>query len=109
MVQLHTVFLESWKLYWNLHRSRCSRVARKHYLKMHCVKIVCISSFSGPHFPAFELNTEIYSVSLRIQPKCGKIRIRQTPNMDTHANDIITNMIASTQIRSTEIFTFIVF
>ena len=29
--------------------------------------------FSGPYFPAFELNTEIYGVNLRIQSKCRKI------------------------------------
>ena len=49
----------------------------------HCVKIVRIRSYSGPHFPAFGLNTERYSVSLRIQSECGKIRTRITPNTDT--------------------------
>ena len=29
--------------------------------------------FSGPHFPAFRLNTEKYEVSFRIQSECGKI------------------------------------
>ena len=33
--------------------------------------------FSGPYFPAFELNAERYFVSLRIQPKRGKIRTRE--------------------------------
>ena len=33
----------------------------------HCVKRVRIRSYSGPHFPALRLNTERYSVSLRIQ------------------------------------------
>ena len=33
--------------------------------------------FSGPHFPAFGLNTERYSVSLHIQSECGKIRTRK--------------------------------
>ena len=32
----------------------------------HCVKNVRIRSNSGPYFPAFGLNTERYSVSLRI-------------------------------------------
>ena len=32
---------------------------------------------SGPYFPAFELNTERYFVSLRIQSECGKIRTRK--------------------------------
>ena len=38
---------------------------------------------SGPHFPAFGLNTERYSVSLRIQSECGKMRARITDNTDT--------------------------
>ena len=47
------------------------------------VESVRIRSYSGPHFPAFGLNTERYGVSLRIQSECGKIRTRITPNMDT--------------------------
>ena len=43
----------------------------------------CIWSFSGPHFPAFGLNTERYGVSLCIQSKCGKVRTRKTPNTNT--------------------------
>ena len=49
----------------------------------HSVKSVRIWSFSGPHFPAFRLNTERYSVSLRFQSECGKLRARITPNTDT--------------------------
>ena len=33
----------------------------------HCVKGVRIRSYSGPYFPAFGLNKERHSVSLRIQ------------------------------------------
>ena len=33
--------------------------------------------FSGPYFPAFELNTERYEVSFRIQSECGKLRTRK--------------------------------
>ena len=53
-----------------------------------CVKSIRIRNFSCPYFPAFGLNavsrsrTE-YSVSLRIQSECGKIRTRITPNTDT--------------------------
>ena len=36
-----------------------------------------------PAFPAFELNTERYGVSPRIQSECGKMRTRITPNTDT--------------------------
>ena len=38
--------------------------------------------FSSPYFPTFGMNTERYSVSLRIQSKCGKIRTGKTPNTD---------------------------
>ena len=44
---------------------------------MHCLKSVRIRSFSGPYFPAFELNTEIYRVNLCIWSECGKIRTRK--------------------------------
>ena len=33
--------------------------------------------------PEFRPDTETYSVNLRIQSKCVKIRFRKTPNMDT--------------------------
>ena len=50
-------------------------------------KKVCIRVFSSPYFSAFRLITERYSVSLRIQSECRKIRTRKTPNTDTlHAN-----------------------
>ena len=37
------------------------------------MKSVHIRTYSGPYFPAFELNTERHEVYLRIQPECGKI------------------------------------
>ena len=40
---------------------------------IHSMKSVDIWSFSGPYFPAFGLNTERYSASVRIQSECGKI------------------------------------
>ena len=43
----------------------------------HCVKNVQIRSFSGPYFPMFGLNMEVYGVNLRIQSTYGKIRIRK--------------------------------
>ena len=49
----------------------------------HCVKSVRIGSYSGPHFPAFRLNTERYYVSLRIQSECVKMWTRITSNTDT--------------------------
>ena len=48
-----------------------------------CVKSVRIRNYSGPYFSALGLNTERYSVSTCIQSKCGKIRTRKTPNVDT--------------------------
>ena len=50
----------------------------------HCVKSLQIRSFSGPYFPVFGLNTEIYSVNLRIQSKCGKIRTGKKPVFGQH-------------------------
>ena len=49
----------------------------------HCVKRVCIRSFSGPDFPVFRLNTQIYRVNLHTQYECGQIRTRKTSNADT--------------------------
>ena len=46
-------------------------------------RIYSIRSLPGPDFPAFGLNTEIYSLNLRIQSKCGKMRTRKTPNTNT--------------------------
>ena len=58
---------------------------KKQSNESHCVKSVRIQSYSGPHFPTFELNTERYRVSPRIgiSPKWGKMRTRITSNTDT--------------------------
>ena len=45
-----------------------------------CVKCVSIRSFSGPYFPEFGLDTDIYSVNIHIQSKCEKILTRETPD-----------------------------
>ena len=47
------------------------------------LKIVHTRNFSGPYFPTFGLNTEIYRVNIRIQTEYGKIRTRKNPNKDT--------------------------
>ena len=47
------------------------------------MKSACIRSCSGPHFPAFGLNTERCGVSVCIQSEFVKIRTRITPNTDT--------------------------
>ena len=57
----------------------------------HYIKSFGIGNFFGPYFPAFGLNSARYSVSVRIQSECGKIRTRKTLNTDTlsavHLND----------------------
>ena len=50
----------------------------------HCVKGAWICSFSGVYFPALVLNKKIYSVDLRIQSECRKIRATKTQNADTY-------------------------
>ena len=56
----------------------------------HCVKSIRIRSYSGPYFPAFGLNTERYSVSLRIQPERRKMLCRITPKTDAFHEVYIT-------------------
>ena len=68
------------------------------------MKSVRIRSYSGPHFPAFGLNPKRYSLSLRIQYECGKMRARITRNTVTfyalipvtsggaHCNYVITEL-----------------
>ena len=43
-------------------------------LHLHCMKSVKYTVISGPYFPVFGLNTEIYGVNIRIQSKYRKIR-----------------------------------
>ena len=63
------------------------------YSYFHCIRSVCIRSFSGPYFLAFELNTQRYSLCLRIQSECGKKRTIKSPNMDTfHAVLIVITL-----------------
>ena len=47
--------------------------------------------FFGPYFPAFRLNTERYSVSLRNQPECRKIRTRKN-SVFGHFSRSVTNL-----------------
>ena len=53
------------------------------FCRNHCVKSVCIMSYSGLYFPAFGLNTERQSLSLRIQSENEKMRTRIIANTDT--------------------------
>ena len=57
----------------------CIRGSRsiKHEQENTARKVSKYRVFSGPYFPAFGLNTEIYGVNLRIQSECGKIRTRK--------------------------------
>ena len=48
----------------------------------HSVKSVRIRCYSGHYFHTFGLNTERYSVSLRIHCECRRLRTRITPNTD---------------------------
>ena len=48
----------------------------------HRKKCPYLEFFSGPFFPALWLNTEVYSVSLRIQSECGKTWTAKAPNAD---------------------------
>ena len=48
----------------------------------HCVKSVRIRSDSGPHFPAFGLNTERYCIS-PYSVRMREMRTRITPKTDT--------------------------
>ena len=60
------------------------------FLSIYAQRSLRIQRFSGQYFPAFGLNTDRYSVSLRIQFKCGKTRTRKPPNIDTfHAVTIL--------------------
>ena len=48
------------------------------------MKSVHIRSYSGPHFPAFGLNTERHGITKKdIQSESGIMRTRITPNTDT--------------------------
>ena len=56
---------------------------QNHSNNIHCVKCVCIRSYSGTHFPALGLNMEKHGVSLCIQSECGKMLTKITPDTDT--------------------------
>ena len=78
-------------------------------MHLHYVEGVRIRSFSGPYFPAFGLNTERYTVSLRIQSEYRKIQTRITPNTDTFYAvliSIIWYLLHSLWIKASVIFLF---
>ena len=45
---------------------------------LHCIKIARIRSFSGPYFPGFRMNTQIYFANLQIRKNS-----RKNANKDT--------------------------
>ena len=64
----------------------CISSVKQSFMRMnipHCVKSVHILNFSSLCFPGFGLNTEIYSVNIRIQYKCYKVWTRKMLNTDT--------------------------
>ena len=61
------------------------------------MKSVRIQSYSSPHFPAFRLNSERYSVSLPIHSERGNMRTRITPNLDSFYTVDIPGPIWSTR------------
>ena len=61
----------SWRYYYSI-------IGNKHW-----VKSVRTRSFSGPYFPAFGMNTERYSVYVRIESESGKIWTRKSPDTVT--------------------------
>ena len=62
----------------------CVYTFANHCLQItHCVKSVRIGNLSGPYFPTFGLNAEMYKVNIRIQSERGKKWTRKTPNMNT--------------------------
>ena len=74
-VKMHIIFLHLDKI--------LAKILPPPKLNTHCVKSVCIRSYFGPYFPAFGLNTNRYSLSLRIQSEWGKIRTWIHPNTNT--------------------------
>ena len=81
---LPTVFLPT-KFYTDYFSSDKVSLIRSFYYffckrdNIHCVKSVRIRSYSGPHFPAFGLNTEKYSVNVSVfSSNAGKWLLIQT-------------------------------
>ena len=70
-------------------RSKHSLINQSLHYKQHSFNLILrkksvrLRIFSGPHFPVFALNTEIYRVNLPIQSECGNMQTRKTPNIDT--------------------------
>ena len=44
--------------------------------------------FSGPYFPALELNTEMYKTNLRIQFECRKMQIKKNYGFGDYSSSV---------------------
>ena len=69
------------------------------FIKLVVWKVTKCGVFPGPYFPVFGFNTEIYSVNLRIQSKCGKIWTRKTPYLDNFHAVVVVAKVDVTMIR----------
>ena len=58
--------------------------------------------FSGPYFPVFEMNTEIYGVNLSIPSKYGKIRTRKN-SVFGHFSRSVNKLVPADILQQTEI------
>ena len=77
---IHEVLLDDMVSYTDL--CMVSLCSISFYMSTHTLREK-YSEFCGPCFSAFRVNTEIYSVNLRILSECGKIRSRKIPNTYT--------------------------
>ena len=57
------------------------------------MKIVQIRSISGPYFPAFGRNAEIYGVNLRIQSKYEKIGTRKNSLFEHFSQVVVRGLV----------------
>ena len=65
---------------------------------MDYVKIVKNTGFfSGPHFPVFGLNAEIYEVNLCIQSECRKIRTRNNSVFGLFSRSVEKNLFVNAE------------
>ena len=59
-----------------------SNESKKKSCNLPFMKSAKMRSFSGPYFPLFGPNTEIFSLNLSIRYECEKIGTRKIPNLD---------------------------
>ena len=71
-------YYEKWQFYYKIQQLLQNALVEALIIKQWGTtwKVSKYRIISGPYFPTFGLNTERYSVCLRIQSECGKIRTR---------------------------------